>query len=132
MNQPFCTECPDREACSQGAPCDVVLGVATLSKPAGSNAIVNERAATYGDVHEMYTRSAHAVSAVLGVEVLPWQVPLIMVGLKLVRTSITPDYSDNSDDIDGYVDIFRTLIGPDMITASSAAEYQLKKNGSTT
>ncbi len=91
------------------------------------NEIVNERAATYGDPIEMYTRSAAVVSGILGTEVQPWQVPLIMAGLKLVRTSITPDYSDNSDDVDGYMDIFRTLMGEDMIHARSAAEYQARK-----
>lgn len=27
MSAPFCPDCPDHEACSQGAPCDVVLGL---------------------------------------------------------------------------------------------------------
>jgi hypothetical protein len=93
--------------------------------------IVDERAATYGDPVDMYTRSAQVVSGILGTEVQPWQVPLIMAGLKMVRTAITPDYSDNSDDVEGYIDIFRTLIGEDMVHASSAAEYQAKRQGLT-
>lgn len=90
------------------------------------NEIVNERAATYGDVFEMYERTAKVFGAILGIEVQSWQASLMMAGAKLVRTSITPNYSDNSDDVDGYMDIFRTLIGEDMVHASSAAEYQAK------
>jgi hypothetical protein len=45
------------------------------------------------------------------------------MGYKLGRTAITPDYSDNVDDIDGYEDIFRTLIGDEMIQARDTKAY---------
>jgi hypothetical protein len=47
--------------------------------------------------------------------------------LKLVRTSHTPDYSDNSDDIEGYLDIFRKVVGEDMVHARTVSEYLLIK-----
>jgi hypothetical protein len=53
----------------------------------------------------------------------------MMAGMKLVRTSVTPDYSDNSDDVDGYMDIFRRLVGDDMVHARTPAEYWAQKDG---
>jgi hypothetical protein len=54
-------------------------------------------------------------------------VPLFMMGLKLVRTAQCPDYSDNSDDIEGWLGIFRQVIGDDMIEARLVSEYLEKK-----
>jgi len=92
-----------------------------------ANAIVDKRAATYGDPVDMYQRTAQVWSGISGTEIQPWMVPLMMAGLKAVRTAITPDYSDNNEDVDGYMEIFRVLIGEDMIHASSAKEYQALK-----
>jgi hypothetical protein len=43
--------------------------------------------------------------------------------MKLVRTKETPNYSDNSDDVEGYLDIFRQLVGDDMIHARTVDDY---------
>jgi hypothetical protein len=56
----------------------------------------------------------------------------MMAGMKLVRTDVTPDYSDNSDDVDGYMDIFRRLVGEDMVHARTPAEYWAAKDGACT
>jgi hypothetical protein len=91
------------------------------------NEIVNERVGVYGPVVDSFTRVAEVWSGILGVHVNPTDVPLCMVGLKLVRTQVTPDYSDNSDDVDGYMEIFRTLVGEDMVHARSTVEYLATK-----
>jgi len=85
--------------------------------------LIDGRIDVYGDPATGFIRHAQVWSGILGIEVQPWQVALCMLGYKLVRTSITPDYSDNSDDIDGYLDIFRTLMGDGMVQARDTAEY---------
>lgn len=84
--------------------------------------LIDGRVDVYGDPVMCFTRHAQVWSGILGIEVQPWQVALCMLGYKLVRTGITPDYSDNSDDIEGYLDIFRQLM-PDMVQARDTAEY---------
>lgn len=84
--------------------------------------LIDGRVNVYGDPVMGFTRHAQVWSGILGIEVQPWQVALCMLGYKLVRTGITPDYSDNSDDIEGYLDIFRQLM-PDMVQARDTAEY---------
>ena len=89
--------------------------------------VVHDRVSVYGDVTESFVRVAQIWSGILGKEIQPWEVPLCMAGLKLVRTSYAPDYSDNSDDAEGYLDIFKQIIGDDMIEARSVKEYQRLK-----
>ena len=84
--------------------------------------LIDGRVNVYGDPVSGFVRHAQVWSGILGHEVQPWQVALCMLGYKLVRTGITPDYSDNSDDIEGYLDIFRQLM-PDMVQARDTAEY---------
>lgn len=89
--------------------------------------VVDARTAVYGDPLVTFTRMAQMMSAVLDHEVQPHEVPLLLMCVKLVRTTEAPDYSDNSDDIEGYLKIFREIIGPDMVKASSVSEYVKKK-----
>lgn len=90
--------------------------------------LIDGRRKVYGDQVEGMVRIAKVWSGILGIEVQPTQVPLLMMGLKLVRASETPDYSDNSDDIEGYLDIFRSVVGPDMISARSVSDYVKRKS----
>lgn len=85
--------------------------------------IVDARRDVYGDPVTTYVRVAAIMSAILDHEVQPWQAPLLMIAVKLVRTAETPTYSDNSDDIDGYLKMFREIIGDDMIQAKSVADF---------
>ena len=62
-------------------------------------------------------------SGIIGAPVKATDVPLMLMGMKLVRTAQAPDYSDNSDDVEGYLDIFRQLVGDDMIEARSVNDY---------
>lgn len=92
-----------------------------------TDAVLEDRGQAYGDITEGMVRIAQIWSGILGFEVQPVQVPLMMVGLKLSRASITPDYSDNYTDIEGYTSIARTVIGSDMIEASTSSDYVNKK-----
>lgn len=85
--------------------------------------IVDGRRGVYGDPTDQFARTAQMISGLLGHEVHAWQVPLILIITKLVRTNQCPDYSDNSDDIEGYLAIFREIIGEDMVHARSVSEY---------
>lgn len=89
--------------------------------------MVDSRKAVYGDPIDTFTRMAQMWSAIIGHEIQPWEVPLMMVAVKMIRTTQAPDYSDNSDDVEGYLDIFRTIIGEDMVKASSVSEYVAKR-----
>lgn len=84
---------------------------------------VDKRIALYGDPTLTFIRIAEVWSGILGQEVKAVEVPLMLAGMKLVRTQVTPDYADNSDDVDGYMKIFRMLMGEDMVHARTPAEY---------
>jgi hypothetical protein len=88
-----------------------------------TNEIVNDRGRVYGDPLVHFPRVALVWSGIIGHEVTAIQVALCMAGLKMIRTEECPTYSDNSNDIDGYVDLVRLLVGPDMIEAATTQEY---------
>lgn len=89
--------------------------------------LIASRQAVYGDPVNTFTRMAQMWSAIIDHEIQPWEVPMMMIAMKMIRTTQAPDYSDNSDDVEGYLDIFRTLIGEDMVHARSVSEYVEKK-----
>lgn len=90
--------------------------------------VIDGRRGVYGQPTDTYPRIAQMWSAMLGHEVRAWEVPLLFMAAKMIRTEMAPDYSDNSDDIEGYLAIFRELIGPDMIHARSVGEYLAEQN----
>ena len=87
------------------------------------NEVIDGRRGVYGEPTDTFARMAQMISGLLGVEIHAWQIPLILIITKMVRTNQCPTYSDNSDDIEGYLAIFRELIGDDMIHARSVGEY---------
>lgn len=89
--------------------------------------VIDRRVQVYGNPTDTFVRIAQVWSGILGHEVLPVEVPLLMAGMKMVRAQIMPDYSDNSDDIAGYMDIFTTLVGEDMIHARNVSEFIAQK-----
>lgn len=91
--------------------------------------VIDRRVQVYGEPIENWTRIAQVWSGILGHEIQPVEAALCMIGLKLVRTQYAPDYSDNSDDVEGYLDIVRKIVGEDMIDARSVSEYIEKKWG---
>lgn len=98
-----------------------------MDKP--TNEIVDKRLALYGDAVDVNIRIAQVWSGILGHEVKPVEVPLMMAGLKLVRAQVTPDYSDSSDDVHGWTTIFQLMVGEDMIHARTPDEYWAQKEG---
>ena len=91
------------------------------------NEVIDGRRGVYGEPTDTYPRIAQMISGLLGLEIEAWQVPLIMMCTKLVRTAECPEYSDNSDDIEGYLALFRELVGDNMVHARSVTEYLMKK-----
>lgn len=85
--------------------------------------VIDGRMDVYGDPVDGMIRTAQIWSGILGTEVQPAQVPLMLMGYKLMRTSVCPEYSDNSDDVEGYLDILRKVVGDDMIVARTVAEF---------
>lgn len=94
------------------------------------NEVVDGRRGVYGDPTNTFARIAVMWDAILdGKPIQPWHVPLFQMAFKMIRTAECPDYSDNSDDIEGYLAIFRELIGDDMVHARSVTEYLEIKAG---
>ena len=89
--------------------------------------VIEGRRSVYGNPEEVFPRHAQVWSAIIGTPVTPEQVALCLIGYKLIRTADAPDYSDNSDDIEGYLDIFRKIVGDRMVSARSVSEYMEKK-----
>ena len=89
------------------------------------NEVIDGRRGVYGEPTDTFARMAQMISGLLGVEIHAWQIPLILIITKMVRTNQCPTYSDNSDDIEGYLDIFRKVVGDDMVHGYTAEEYQL-------
>lgn len=95
----------------------------STEKTAVVDEVIEGRRGVYGEPVDTFARMAQMVSGLLGHEVHAWQIPLILIITKMVRTNQCPTYSDNSDDIEGYLAIFRELIGDDMVHARSVDEY---------
>lgn len=96
--------------------------------------LIDERMQVYGDPVETFPRVAEIWSGILGHQVTATDVTLCMMGYKMLRTQLMPDYSDNSDDIVGYYEIFRRIVGDDMVHARSVEDYLLERrrlNGDT-
>jgi len=97
--------------------------------------LLDQRLAVYGDRVENMKRVALMWTGILGFEVRPDQVPLMFSAYKIYRASITPDYSDNADDIDGYQLMFREVVESEyphgMVHARTVDDYlQIKNQGS--
>lgn len=90
--------------------------------------LLDSRVSVYGERVKNMENVAKVFSGILGIEVRPDQVTLLMMGYKLVRASGTPDYEDNIKDVEGYALMFREIIGEDMIAAVNTDEYIAEKN----
>src|SRR5690606_9280417 len=89
--------------------------------------VIDGRRSVYGNPADMFPRVAQIWSGILGTEVQAFHVPLLLMGYKLARTSECPEYSDNSDDIEGYLDTFREVMGDKLIHARSVTEFIEKR-----
>jgi hypothetical protein len=100
------------------------------ARNANLSEVIDERVKVYGDPTITFPQIAEVWSGIIGHHINATDVPLMLIGMKLVRTAQAPDYSDNSDDVEGYLDIFRKIVGDDMIEARSVNEFIDKKFGS--
>lgn len=91
--------------------------------------LVEDRRHVYGAPIEFFPRLAQMWAGILDADVTALDVAACMIALKTLRATMSPDYSDNTDDIVGYVDVFRELVGSDMIQARSVAEYVEQRHG---
>ena len=92
--------------------------------------LLESRRDVYGDRVQNMERTAALWSALLDVEIKDWQVPLMMSAYKMLRTFQTPDYSDNSDDIDGWKKMFVEVMDANhggIVHARTVEEYERKK-----
>lgn len=89
--------------------------------------VIDGRRSVYGNPADTFPRVAQIWSGILGTEVQAFHVPLLLMGYKLARTAECPEYSDNSDDIEGYLDTFREVMGDELIHARSVTEFLEKK-----
>ena len=71
--------------------------------------LLEQREQVYGDKITTHARIAEVWSGICGHPINGQQVALMMAGLKLVRASISPDYSDSYDDIQGYTRIAQEI-----------------------
>jgi len=121
---------------ADGGPCILVRGhnigqadipdnhrSSTLSTEQAADALLETRRAVYGDRIKNMENLALIWSGLLGFEVKPFQVPLMMSASKMLRAMETPDYSDNIDDVDGWNKMFREVIGEDLVQARTVEEY---------
>ena len=69
---------------------------------AAAEAVLKNRQATYGPPENSFADTAVVWSVILGFEVKPWQVPLMLAGLKVVRAKASPGHADNWADLAGY------------------------------
>lgn len=91
--------------------------------------VIDRRVQVYGDPVAGFAETAAMWSILFDVDVPAWKVPIAQALMKVVRMKASPDYSDHSDDIEGYLDIFRKVMGEDMIHARTVNEYIEKKWG---
>ena len=92
--------------------------------------LLAQRGQQWGDAIDTHVRIAQVWSGILGHEVQPVQVALMMEGLKLVRASINPNDPDSFHDAQGYDRIAELIAGhrdslddkPGMITTVAVAD----------
>lgn len=85
--------------------------------------VAGERHRVYGDASDTFEQIGVMWSALVGADIKATDVALMMMLLKTVRARQAPDYSDNTDDIVGYVEVFRKIVGDDMVHAKSVTDY---------
>jgi len=102
-----------------------------MAETTEAQALLDSRRAVYGDRVQNMERTAALWSALLGIKIEDWQVPLMMSAYKMLRTFEKPDYSDNSDDIDGWKVMFVEVMEANhggIVKARTVEEYQQKLN----
>ncbi|NIS83206.1 MAG: hypothetical protein GTO14_24065 [Anaerolineales bacterium] len=109
-----CGDPPDHEVEQSRSPVPLAAHLENVRRhhrsleAAGKQLVDGERWSDYGDPRLAWDRIARLWSVVLGTHVTARQAVLCMIGMKVVRESISGK-ADNLDDIEGYTDILRRL-----------------------
>ena len=101
-----------------------------MTKQDETRKLLDGRASTYGDTTDNATRVATMWNAYLGIDTItPADMMMMMALYKAYRFKVTPDYSDNINDVLGYAEIVRTVQRETggLIDAETVREYQAKK-----
>lgn len=94
-----------------------------------TEALLENRQSVYGPRVTNMEQVAAIWSAMLDHKIEDWQVPLLMSAYKMFRTFRQPDYSDNSDDIDGWKVMFVEVMEANhggIVQARTVEEYKAK------
>ena len=95
--------------------------------------LTDSRKELYGDpVENMHGVAVMWNAYLQGRPIQPWDVPIMHILNKIHRLGTSPDYGDHSDDVDGYMDLFRQVIQATfpqgMIKARTTDEYWKQKH----
>lgn len=99
--------------------------------PTEAEKLLASRQAVYGDRPDQMRRTAKIWSGLTGFDIQPWMIPMMMSAYKMLRAFNAPDYSDNVDDVDGWMVMFREQMAADgmpIIQARTVEEYLDKKH----
>lgn len=95
----------------------------------GAEEIVNnDRNAQYGEPIDDFTRSAKMISGFLGIELQPWQVPIILGLVKVSRIAESPKKFDSWMDWAGYASVGWDVVCSLKETSLAEAEAVFKKH----
>jgi len=99
--------------------------------------LTDSRKELYGDpVENMHGVAVMWNAYLQGRPIQAWDVPIMHILNKIHRLGTSPDYGDHSDDVDGYMDLFRQVIEATfpqgMIKARTTDEYWVKKHPAQT
>lgn len=67
-----------------------------------AKATVADRGEDYGSIWDNHERIAMIWSALIGIQIEPEHVAMMMAGVKLARLATTPDHQDSWVDLAGY------------------------------
>lgn len=90
--------------------------------------LLAQRHQVYGDRVENMERVAQMWSGYLGFAIRPVDVPAMLALYKMYRLNVEPEYSDNIDDVDGYMQMTREVIGDRLIKARTVDEFIARRN----
>ena len=95
-----------------------------------TDALLAQRQSAYGDVADNAARVANMWNGYLGTDIItPADMMMMMALYKAYRFKVTPDYSDNINDVLGYAEIVRRVqeATGGLVDAETVKEYYAKK-----
>lgn len=77
--------------------------------------VTGPRAAAYGDARVNWGRTAEIASSIIGKDLTPEELVLILVAVKLARLHTTGNHRDSIVDLAGYAQILAYVAGVDEV-----------------